>query len=60
MAYLLVHVLRPLFILDPQVTFPAGAILSLAGLTVAATLASALGATDILRRLSPAELLRES
>ena len=41
MAYLLVHVLRALFILDPGVTFPAGDIAALATLVLAATLASA-------------------
>jgi putative ABC transport system permease protein len=59
MGYLLVHILRPLFILDPSVTFPAGKIATLAVLVMAATLASALGATVILRRLSPTEILRE-
>jgi putative ABC transport system permease protein len=60
MAFLLVHVLRPLFILDPGVTFPAGRIALLAGLTLAATLVSALTATAMLRRLRPTELLRET
>jgi putative ABC transport system permease protein len=59
MAYLLVHVLRPLFILDPIVTFPAGDIATLAILVLAATLASTLTATAILRRLRPTEVLRE-
>jgi putative ABC transport system permease protein len=59
MGYLLVHILRPLFILDPSVTFPAGKIVTLAVLVIAATLASALSATMILRRLRPTEILRE-
>jgi putative ABC transport system permease protein len=59
MGYLLVHILRPLFILDPSVTFPAGKIVTLAVLVLAATLASALSATVILRRLRPTEILRE-
>jgi putative ABC transport system permease protein len=60
MAFLLIHVLRPLFILDPQITFAAGRIVLVAGLAVAATLASALTAVAILRRLKPTELLREA
>ena len=59
MGYLLVHILRPLFILDPSVTFPAGKIATLAVLVLAATLASALSATVILRRLRPTEILRD-
>ncbi|HYM57223.1 MAG TPA: FtsX-like permease family protein [Solirubrobacteraceae bacterium] len=60
MAYLLVHILRPLFILDPSVTFPGGEIAMFAALALAATLASALTATAILRRLRPTEVLREA
>jgi putative ABC transport system permease protein len=59
MGYLLVHILRPLFILDPSVTFPAGKIVTLAVLVMAATLASALSATVVLRRLRPTEILRD-
>jgi len=60
MAYLLVHVLRPLFLLDPGTTFPVGEIVALVALVLAAALVSALAATAILRRLEPAELLREA
>ena len=60
MAYLLVFVLRPLFILDPTVTYPLGRIAALAALTVLATLGSALAATALLRRIQPTELLRET
>jgi putative ABC transport system permease protein len=60
MAYLLVHVLRPLFILDASLTFPTGAIATLTGVAMAAALASALGAVAMLRRLRPTELLREA
>jgi putative ABC transport system permease protein len=59
MAYLLVHVLRPLFILDPGVTFPATEIGLLALLVLAATLVCALTAIAILRRVRPTEVLRE-
>jgi len=58
-AFLLVHILRALFILDPTVTFPFGRIAMLAALVLAATLASGLAATEILRRLEPTEILRE-
>jgi putative ABC transport system permease protein len=60
MGYLLVHILRPLFILDPGVTLPAGKIAALAGLAMAATVVSALTATVLLRGLRPTELLREA
>ncbi|MEA2441562.1 MAG: putative transport system permease protein [Thermoleophilaceae bacterium] len=57
---LLVHVLRPLFTLRPEFTIPAGDLLLLAGLAIAATVVSALVATAMLRRLKPTELLRET
>ena len=60
MAYLLVHILRSLFILDPRVTFPGGEIATLAALALTATLACALTATAILARLRPTEVLREA
>jgi putative ABC transport system permease protein len=60
MAHLFVHVLRPLFILDPAVAYPAGGIAVLVALPAAAALTSALIATAALRRLRPAELLRET
>jgi putative ABC transport system permease protein len=60
MGYLLVHVLRPLFILDPGLTVPIGGIATFATVTIAATLASALTAVALLRRLRPTELLRET
>jgi putative ABC transport system permease protein len=59
MAYLLVHVLQPLFILKPNLAFPLGRIAMLAALALGATLASAGAAVTILRRLKPVELLRE-
>jgi putative ABC transport system permease protein len=60
MAYLLVHILRPLFILDPGVTFSLGEIATLAGLAMAATVVSALAAVAMLTRIRPTELLRET
>ena len=60
MAFLLVHILRPLFVLDPGTTLPIGEIALLITLVLVAALVSALSATAILRRLEPAELLREA
>jgi putative ABC transport system permease protein len=59
MAYLLRHVLRGLFILDPGVAFPAGDVAVLVVLVLAATVASAVIAIALLRRLRPTEVLRE-
>lgn len=50
-AHFLEHILRLLFILDPRLTFA-----TLRVLVMGATLASALIATAILRRLKPTEL----
>ncbi len=58
-AFLLVHILRALFILDPAVTFPVGRIVMLAALVLAASLVSGLTATEIIRHLKPTEILRE-
>jgi putative ABC transport system permease protein len=60
LAYLMVHILRPLFILDPHLTFPVSEIVMLGALAMGAALLSALAATAILRRLSPTEILRET
>jgi putative ABC transport system permease protein len=60
MAALLVHVLRPLFVLDPRVTVSMGGLGVLAALTAGATVLSAVLAAGILNRLRPTELLRES
>jgi len=59
-AHLIVHVLRPLFVLAPPVSVPAPELALLAGLAAAAALLCALAATTILRRLSPSEILRET
>lgn len=58
-AFLLVHILRALFILDPAVHLPIGRVAMLAVLVLTATVLSGLGATEILRRLKPTEILRE-
>ncbi len=59
MAFLMVHVLRGLFILDPSLAFPAGPIALLSGLVAVATLTAALAASAVLERLRTVELLRE-
>lgn len=59
MARLLVHILRPLFVLDPVWTVPLGRMALVGLLPVAAAFASALVATLTLRRLSPTEVLRD-
>jgi putative ABC transport system permease protein len=60
MGYMLVRVLRPLFILDRSAMFSVGGTMTLVSLVLAAALASALAATELLRRLRPTELLRET
>lgn len=60
MGSLLVRVLQPLFILNRSATLPVLGTLALIGLVVLAALASALTATELLRRLRPTELLRET
>ncbi|MEO7398274.1 MAG: FtsX-like permease family protein [Ilumatobacteraceae bacterium] len=59
MGYMFVQVLRPLFVLDPILAFPILDVARLVGASMAASLASALTASAFLRRLQPAELLRE-
>jgi putative ABC transport system permease protein len=59
MAYFLVRVLRPLFILTPAVVTPAGSIALLAGLVLAVSVLASLAATRLVNRLSATELLRE-
>jgi len=60
MGSLLVRVLQPLFILNRSATLPVLGTLALIGFVVLAALASALTATELLRRLRPTELLRET
>ena len=59
LGLLLVHVLAPLFILAPVPAIGVGDVALIAGLVLAATLASGLIALGILRQLSPSEVLRE-
>ena len=58
-AYLSIGVLRGLFVLDPHLTFAPASVAVLASTIVAAAVVSGLAATELLRRLNPAEILRE-
>lgn len=60
MIHLFVHILRPLFVLDPGVVLWSSRGLFLVALPLVAAALSALGATALLRRIRPAELLRET
>jgi ABC-type antimicrobial peptide transport system permease subunit len=60
MAFLLVRILRPIFVLEPGTTFATGDVAGLAALVLVAGVVSALAATSILRRLDPTSLLRET
>ncbi len=59
MAYVLVNVLQPLFVLRPEVVIPRADIGLLAGLVLAVSVAASLAATTLVRRLPPGELLRD-
>jgi putative ABC transport system permease protein len=58
-AFLLVEILRALFLLPPHVVFPPSALAALVAATAAAALVAALAATASLRRVRPTEILRE-
>jgi ABC-type lipoprotein release transport system permease subunit len=58
-AFLYVHVLRALFVLEPRVTVAVSRIAVLVASVLVATLVSGLAATGVLRRLTPTEILRE-
>jgi ABC-type antimicrobial peptide transport system permease subunit len=59
MAFFLVNVLRPLFVLTPRLLFPAGSVGVLVLLVLVATLASSVAASALVGRLKPTELLRD-
>jgi putative ABC transport system permease protein len=59
MAYFLVTVLRPLFVLRPEVVLPRVDIAVLAALVLAVSVVASLAATTLIRRLPPGELLRD-
>jgi ABC-type lipoprotein release transport system permease subunit len=59
MAYFLVRVLRPLFVLRPEVVIPAGDVATLTALVLGVSLLASLAATRLVNRLSATELLRD-
>jgi putative ABC transport system permease protein len=59
MAFFLVNVLRPLFVLRPPVLLPATEIAALAALVLGVSLVASLLATALVNRLRPTELLRD-
>jgi ABC-type antimicrobial peptide transport system permease subunit len=59
MAYFLVTVLQPLFVLQPEVVIPRADIGLLAALVLVVSLVASLAATTLIRRLPPGELLRD-
>jgi putative ABC transport system permease protein len=59
MAFFLVNVLRPLFVLHPPVLIPAADIAALAALVLGVSLVASLAATRLVNRLPPTELLRD-
>jgi putative ABC transport system permease protein len=59
MAYFLVNVLRPLFVLQPPVLVPATGVAILTALVLGVSLLASLAATVLVNRLPPTELLRD-
>jgi putative ABC transport system permease protein len=59
MAYVFVHILRPLFVLEPRMTVDGTGLALLLALPIVATGVSALAAATMLRRMRPTELLRD-
>jgi putative ABC transport system permease protein len=59
MAFILVNVLRPLFVLRPPVVIPPAGIATLTALVLAVSLLASLAATSLVNRLPPTELLRD-
>ena len=59
MAFFLVNVLRPLFVLRPPIVLPAAEIATLAALVLGVSLIASLAATRLVNRLRPTELLRD-
>jgi putative ABC transport system permease protein len=59
MAYFLVNVLRPLFVLRPPVVIPPAEVATLAALVLGVSLVASLAASTLVNRLPPTELLRD-
>ena len=58
-ALLSIGVLRGLFVLDPRITLPVGRFAAIGLVVLVAAVVSGLLAAELLRRLDPAEILRE-
>jgi putative ABC transport system permease protein len=58
-ALLSIGVLRGLFVLDPRITLPVGRFTAIGLIVLVAAAVSGLVAAELLRRLDPAEILRE-
>jgi hypothetical protein len=58
-AALSVGLLRGLFVLDPELTADIGSLAALGVAVVAAAVTCAIASAEVLRRLDPAEILRE-
>ena len=58
-AVLSIGVLRGLFVLDPRITLPVGRFTAIGLIVLVAAAVSGLVAAELLRRLDPAEILRE-
>jgi putative ABC transport system permease protein len=58
-AFLSIGVLRGLFVLDPRITLPVGRFTAIGLIVLVAAAVSSLVAAELLRRLDPAEILRE-
>jgi putative ABC transport system permease protein len=58
-AWLSVGMLRGLFVLDPRMAVPIGRVALVGGVVCLAAMLSGVAAAEILRRLDPAEILRE-
>jgi putative ABC transport system permease protein len=59
MAFFLVSVLRPLFVLHPPILLPGAGIATLAALVLGVSLLASAAATTLVNRLPPTELLRD-
>ncbi|MDF2747757.1 MAG: hypothetical protein K0S98_2044, partial [Propionibacteriaceae bacterium] len=59
MAYFLVTVLQPLFVLRPEIVIPGVDIAVLAALVLLVSVVASLAATNLIGRLTPGELLRD-
>ncbi len=59
MAYYLINVLRPLFVLDPPVVVPLAALSTILGSVLVATVVTSVAASALVNQLQAIELLRD-